>query len=224
MRNGQILATGLIGILLGAGGFWLVGGHRHRSSLPQGIINPTNAPVVVRGGSVEVRALSWTVISSTAPEVLKATNTNNTILGLDGVDSSGDDSPAGAYQTGLNQNWRITLTFRKPDGSEDTTKTLQICTSYDKTANACQYGGSTTFSSNTLYLVSDGTGFFTSVGSLDGYDRRRYDLNANSCGTSGSARDTVCNHAFGVKVDGISGLAKFKCVAGECDIGVGTQP
>jgi hypothetical protein len=196
-----------------------------------------NAPVVVRGGSVETRApipngstAGWTSVAAATPTLRTVGSYDANYLSLDGVVPKGG-SLVGKYSaSGLTNNWKVTLVFRDRKGQDpgdSAAPKLFLCSDQN-----CDATGS--LANNTsIYVVSDNHGNFSPEAQLDGYDIQRYDLNAdpNGCeGPYGNGRGTPCNHIVRVKVEGIpqwndgSTTSVFQCPAGECDVYIGSYP
>jgi hypothetical protein len=192
--------------------------------------SPTHAPVVVRGGSVEFRSTNpWTVTpnGSSASTTVSSTATLAAVS-IDGVTTSAGSTSVVAESAGsgtaLANNWSFTLIFRDangadPAGGDNSKRKIQICSDQGCTA-------ANALSGNTLYLVGDGTGIFTTdEGSLDGQYLLRYDLNAG--GGCSAGKHTKCNHLKKVTVAGIprwddtTTTTTFWCFAGQCDVGIG---
>lgn len=182
---------------------------------------PPNAPVVVRGGSVDGRAPipngsnnGWQTVTNSPPTLQTVATYNASSLYLDGVIPKGGSSASQYSVSGLTTNWKITLFFR----DSGSTAKLLLCSNQN-----CDASGPLSASTN-IYLESDGKGSFTPEGPLDGYDVQRYDLNNPSECASGNK----CNHPGSVKVEGVSKWSDnstvfdFTCRAGECDIYVGS--
>ena len=203
--------------------------------------NPANAPVVVRGGSLELRSANpWSIdntahtastigadLSGIAVDGVTTADVSNLDKGIE--ESAGEKT--GSNANPLTMNWKVTLIFRNTGGidgggADDQKPKLQICSDSG-------WGATGPINGHTLYLVGDASGTFTvEADKIDGQSILRYDLNA--CGT-GSGRDSKCNHVrkIKVKIDTVNQWDSghpldennnpLWCLAGQCDVGIG-QP
>lgn len=236
MKSAGIIAVGIIGILLGAGGYWLVGRgpfHAIPSGGPTKSV-PNNAPVMVRGGSLIFRSQNlWNQGSSSKIYKTTVSNADLKKLSVDGVTKTQGVRPtitetAGENGALLTNNWYMTLIFRDSGGS-----TLQICPYVSN--NACSASGSLS-GETTLYLVGDGNGTFTidtdhsgNPIQVDGQYLLHYDL--NSCSDGSSGEHTKCDHILQVNAT-LSGVTNWDsgdliaattlwCYVGQCNVGIG---
>jgi hypothetical protein len=81
MRSGTVVAA-IVGIVLGAGGVWVITRANQLAVNPNPAPTPTNAPVVVRGGTTHGTAELWSADVSQPPQTVysgAAKNSNHTI-------------------------------------------------------------------------------------------------------------------------------------------------
>jgi hypothetical protein len=230
-----ITSAGAPSILLGAVGLMLIGCNQpakqagavqtaeHHEPIR---IPPTNAPVVVRGGSVEFRAPGWYSTGASELETDLSITSHNDTLSIGGVVVMGTARPVFAHSaTNLTANWKVVLTMRNSGGLEDPLQELDLCSAQD-----CNTDPSQGLEQGTVYVQykgDDRTSAFTDVGPFDNTDIQRFDL--GHCAGHAPGRDTACNHIFRVRVIGVQqwddtdNHFDFQCKAGQCDIGVGPQ-
>jgi hypothetical protein len=233
MRSGTVVAV-IVGILLGAGGIWLLARIKPSAFSQQPMLPPTNAPIVVRGGSVIFRSSQpWTISGNNAQTTVNAADLTG--VSVDGFTAANGSTTTVAETAGestttpdpLQNNWRFTLVFRDQNGNDPTgpdsgKAKLKVCSDSGCTAAGKINGGTT------LYLVGDGTGTFDTDNTLqlDGQYLLHYYLNACN---GGPGKESKCNHVKKVNIDGISAwdsgdgvsTSTLWCFAGQCDIGLG---
>jgi hypothetical protein len=148
---------------------------------------------------------------------------------MDGVEPMVGGKPSGTPEqvtVSSSSNWKMALSFRKIDDSQNPSYELDLCTSYP-----CSTTGP--ISGSTLYLVDAGAsnGNFTS--DKTPYDNlNRLDYHIPNCNGKADATDSHCNHiktltvsGSGISITDASGTAvtatSFLCRAGACDVGFG---
>lgn len=177
---------------------------------PGRLIIPTNAPIVVRGGSVKAfchnHGCTWSNATngrSTDPGTL-------TTIYL-------EDTDVGETTINTTQDWQITLIFRDADGTSPSPgqEKLFICT--HGASGTCTFTASAPGS--TVYLLGDPGGFLQD----DQVDNPRVRYNMDSkCGAASATPDSKCNHIHTILVDEKGKpTQRFRCPDGECGIGLG---
>jgi hypothetical protein len=151
---------------------------------------PTNAPIVVRGGSVTAVCITQNCAwSGTAASPIRSSNLSQPVskIYLDDVQAT----PGGqTISTSFNvpRHWDITITFRDPDGIHPSpgTEKLHICT--DLSGVTCTSGGIST--QNIIYLQGN-PGFTTAAGTNTGVS-----YNMTSPCLQNHVPATTCNHIY----------------------------
>jgi hypothetical protein len=202
---------------------------------------PANAPIVVRGGSVEFIApennqgVGWTA-SGTAYWMSTSSLANNSIVSITGYNTQ-TNKVEEHTKSGLSANWKITLVFRDSlghesdsGGAEDDPQKVKfvICSASD-----CNIDPQKPFSLQPVYLHDPGNG--TSANGtlahdsyLDGEDLWRYDV-LSCTGTADPPPGSLCDHLFRMIIHGFNTwddgtgnpATGYLCKEGVCDIGVG---
>jgi hypothetical protein len=207
MKPGVIVA-GVIGILVGAGGLWLLA-RKHviaptrlypdlyarenarqiREVIPP-ILPPTNAPIVVRGGSVEADAQVCWVPNGSDPAVSSYVANiigPNLFLYIDNV------TVPTPKPLKLNSEWTMTLTF----------------TDVGPVTHSIKLHGTTPSSEGIRHAISmqgDNDGRWINLGSCPGYAKFYNSMNyqVQHCGGSpgqyGSGQEPACNHLSQIQI------------------------
>jgi hypothetical protein len=189
-----------------------------------------DSPVTVRGGSIVARGgtNSWSPVGTTGTiqSIAVGNGKMASSVYLDGVALPKTNAPIAVPFTGLTTNWELTLDFRDNGGGEDSKTVLNICSALNATQTACDPSGSLS-GSGTVYLVSDGKGKFGDK-TLDtsgiSYDACTASTCTSSTCTCANGKCTCaepkCNHIFKITTTGIPNGGTYKCLNGECIIGV----
>jgi len=209
--------------------------------------NPTHAPVVVRGGSVEFLAPldahdgpGW-ASTATNREITTTQSVDTSKLSLSGVKPVGG-TLAEYTASGPSTDWKITLVYRNSTGDEpdpgntDDDNDPQKVKLYMCSADGCTtnpYSGSQkvyVYDKDNIANVSPDV---DQLFALDKNDLKRYSL--KSCTNPIDGPNSYCNHLVVIRIKGFdhfvsdtgvmvscaNNVCRFKCRAGLCDIGVG---
>ena len=218
-------------------------GKQQAGTTPPGVppvrLPPANAPIVVRGGSVEFIApenggVGWTA-SGTGYWKSTSGSANNSIISVTGYNTL-TNKVEEHTKSGLSANWKITLVFRDnlghesdSQGPEDDPQKVKfvICSASD-----CNIDPQGAFSLQPVYLHDPGNG--TSANGTfahdlyeDGEDLWRYDV--LNCTGAADPQKSLCDHLFRIIIHGVSTwddgssnpATGYLCKEGVCDIGLG---
>jgi hypothetical protein len=230
------IALLIIGGLLGFTGFKMSEKSKHR----HGIIDASDSPVTVRGGS-----LNFIANSGAKPRwypngnLFEADNVQLNNIYVDGVipvvpgQTSVDPVPQPNPITPKNY-WSITLALRDKGGQH-----ITICT--ELVQGVCNTKSSTPLPSNkkgSIYIQGDASDSLGTQGVVYGDDYDRKGLNArlhyavSDCTLTGTDvhgnpildGDNSCDKILNFSIQDGPSSSSFECVEGACDIGIGEPP